>query len=130
MHDFKACHNFHSGHLCNVCSWHWHMCSHMTLITVCHTFHILREIPCCFYFQTVSWFFLEGKNKTANVQMNSTMNRAESVKISCWKVPLIYFSIIDGISQWRSVILSLSITGVKFINYSSRMALNCYFFRG
>ena len=67
------------------------MCIYVTIISVCHTFHILRELPCCFYFQNLSCCLLNGTNSTAKVQMNRTMNISDSVKINGWKVSLIYF---------------------------------------
>ena len=81
------------------------MCSHVTLIAVLHPFHILRELPCCFYSKTVSFYFLNRTNRETNSQMNSTANRYDSVKITGWKVPLIYFLIIDGIEILRSLML-------------------------
>ena len=107
MHDFRACQNFHSSHLWDRGSWHWHICIHVTPIVVCHLFHIMIELSCCFYFQTAPCCFLNGTNSTAKAQTNSNANRYDSVNISCCKVPFIYFSIIDCISQWRSVMLSL-----------------------
>ena len=115
--DFKSCQNFHSSNLWNRGSWHWHMWICVELISLCHPFHILRELPCCFYFQTGSSCFFNGTNSTAKTQKSRTTNRADSVKISCWKVPLIYFSSIDDIAQWRYVMLSLSKTALKLVSY-------------
>ena len=54
------------------------------------------EISALFFFQTESFYFIYGTKITANAQTNSTTDRADSVKISCWKVPLIFFSSIGG----------------------------------
>ena len=130
MHDFKACQNFHSSHLWNRGSCHWLICIYVTLIVLCHLFYILIELPCCFYFQIAPWCFLNGTNSTAKAPKNSTANRYKSVKISCCKVPLIYFSISDCISQWSYIMLSPSSTGVELINSSKSIALKCHLFRG
>ena len=37
---------FHSSHLWNRGSRKWHMCRYVTLIPLCHTFYVLRELPC------------------------------------------------------------------------------------
>ena len=50
-------------------------------------------MPCCFYFQTSSCCFLNGTNSMAKSQINSTVNIADSAKISFWKFPLIYFQV-------------------------------------
>ena len=92
MHDFKACQISHFSHLWNIGSWNWHICSHVTLIAVCHYFRVLIELPSCFYFQTVYFCFFNITNKTAKDQTNITANRADIFNISCCKVPLIYFS--------------------------------------
>ena len=127
MHYFKACQTFYSSHLWKWGSWHWNMCSHLMLVVVCHPFPILIELPCCFYFQTVSWCFLNGKNSTSKTQINVTANRADRVNISVWKVPLVYFPIIDGTALWISVILSVSTTEVNFVKSLARTALDCHF---
>ena len=129
MHDFRWCQIFHSSHFWNTDSWHCHMCNHVTLISVGHVFNILKELPYCFCFQTVSLCLINLTNNTANNQTNSTENRYYSSNISGCKVPLIYFSSIDGITLWMSVMLSVSTTSVKFINYPTSMAINCHFFR-
>ena len=54
------------------------------------------EISALFFFQTESFYFIYGTKIKANAQTNSTTDRADSVKISCWKVPLIFFSSIGG----------------------------------
>ena len=130
MHYFKECQNFHSSHLWSRGRWHWHMLRHVTLISVWLPFHILRELTCCFYFKTVSWYLINETNSTGKVQMNSTVNRDESVKISSLRMPLIYFSGIDGISLLRSIVLSLSMTEFNLVNSSGRILLNFHLFRG
>ena len=92
LHYFRAYQMFHYSHLWNRGSWYCHMWVNTTLISACHTFDILIELPCFFKFQTVSCCFISGKNSINKAQMNSTTNRSDSVKISEWKVTLIYFS--------------------------------------
>ena len=46
-----------------------------------------------FYFQTVPCCFLNGNNSTARAKTNITANIADSVNISCCKVPLLFLSI-------------------------------------
>ena len=47
-----------------------------------------------FLFLNFFWCFLNGTTSTAKSQRNSTANRSDSIKISCWKVPLIYFQVL------------------------------------
>ena len=82
------------------------------------------------YFQSVSWCLLYVENSTIKAQTNRNMNRADSIKISGWKLPLIYFSRIYRIELWRSVMLWVSTKSAKLINSLSRMALNWNLFRG
>ena len=105
MHDFKACQFSHSSYLWNRGGWYCHVCSHVTLVSVFHTFHIIIILS-CFYSQNVSCFFLNITNIPYEVQTNSTTIRSDSVNISGWKVPLIFFQVLiplycGGISYYQ-----------------------------
>ena len=115
MHSFKFCQIFHSNNLWNRVRWHRHMFSHVKLIALCHPFRLMIELPCYFHFRIFCLCLLNGIKITAKAQTDSTANRSDTVNVTCCKVNLI-FLIIDSIALWRSFVLSLSTTAVKFIN--------------
>ena len=121
MHDLKACQIFYSSHLWNIGIWHWHMCSHGTLISVCHTFHILRELPYCFNFQTAYCCFLNGRNSTAKAQTNITADISDSINISGWKVSRDLF-----FKHWRNCTVKVC---CNVITSNNRIEVNQLFIK-
>ena len=130
MHDFKACQNFHSSHLWNRGSWHWHMCIHVKWIAVCHTFHLMGELT--YFFLLKLCLAVSSIEQTAQLRRKWTaMRKDPTVSILVvGNCPWFIFSINDAIVLWRSVKVSLPTTSANFINSSARMELNCHFFRG
>ena len=131
MYDFKACQTFHSSHLWNRGIWHWHMCSHVTLIAVCHPFSIMRELPCCFFIfklcLSVSSTEQTAQLRRKRIALQTELTVSIIVFVKCpW---FIFQSLMAFYSEGLSCYHCKKIA-VKFINFSASMALDCHLFRG